>query len=130
GLLDSAEVAEQACAHHDTSESNSGLWLGLTIGELALAGRDKLTFVVSPPLHSFGLWVEQLVAESTGKQRRGILPVADEPLGDPSDYGEDRTFVYLRNEESPDEQQDERMQALAAGGHPVITLTAGGASDL
>ena len=64
-------------------EGNSGLWLGAALGELALHGRDKLTFVVDPPLGSFGVWAEQLVAESTGKQGRGILPIADEPLGRP-----------------------------------------------
>ena len=99
-LLHRCQVAEQICAHYDSSESNSGLWLGAAIGELARQGRDKLTFVVSPPIESFGLWVEQLVAESTGKHGRGILPVADEPLGDSADvYGDDRVFVYLRNGE-------------------------------
>ena len=61
---------------------SSGLWLGLAWGELAEAGRDKLTYVIDPPLQSFGLWVEQLIAESTGKHGKGILPVADEPVGD------------------------------------------------
>ncbi len=82
-LLHRCQVGEQNCAHYDSSESNSGLWLGAAIGELARHGRDKLTFFVSPPIESFGLWVEQLVAESTGKHGRGILPVADEPLGEP-----------------------------------------------
>src|SRR5437868_13277463 len=95
-LLHRCQVAEQNCAHYDSSESNSGLWLGAAIGELARRGRDKLTFTVSPPIDSFGLWVEQLIAESTGKQARGILPVADEPLGQPSVYGPDRVFAYLR----------------------------------
>ena len=70
-LLHRCQVAEQMCAHYDSSESNSGLWLGAAIGELARQGRDKLTFVISPPIESFGLWVEQLVAESTGKQGAG-----------------------------------------------------------
>ena len=82
------------------------------------AARDKLTFIVSPPIESFGLWVEQLVAESTGKHGRGILPVADEPLGDPSDYGPDRVFVYLRNSDQPDEQLDAAVDRLAAAGSP------------
>jgi transaldolase/glucose-6-phosphate isomerase len=129
-LLDSAEVAEQASMSFDSSSANSGLWLGLTIGELALRGRDKLTFVVSDPLRSFGLWAEQLVAESTGKEGKGVLPVADEPLGEPQAYGEDRTFVRLRDDEAPDEEADERMRALARAGHPVITLTAHGPTDL
>jgi transaldolase/glucose-6-phosphate isomerase len=129
-LLDGAQVAEQASVSFDSSSANSGLWLGLTIGELALRGRDKLTFVVSDPLRSFGLWAEQLVAESTGKQGKGVLPVADEPLGEPQAYGEDRTFVHLRDDEAPDEEADERVRALARAGHPVITLTAHGPTDL
>jgi transaldolase / glucose-6-phosphate isomerase len=129
-LLDGAQVAEQASVSFDSSSANSGLWLGLTIGELAVRGRDKLTFVVADPLRSFGLWAEQLVAESTGKEGKGILPVADEPLGEPQAYGEDRTFVHLRDDEAPDEEADERMRALARAGHPVITLTAHGPTDL
>jgi transaldolase / glucose-6-phosphate isomerase len=116
-------VAREACAQHDSSRSNSGLWLGVTLGELALRGRDKLTFVVSPPIESFGLWVEQLVAESTGKQGRGILPVAGEPLGEPDVYGDDRVFVYLRNEDAPDGDLDAATQALAKAGQPVITVS-------
>jgi transaldolase/glucose-6-phosphate isomerase len=130
-LLHSAQVGEQICAHYDSSESNSGLWLGAAIGELALHGRDKLMFVVSEPIESFGLWVEQLVAESTGKQGRGILPVADEPLAsDVSVYGDDRVFVYLRNGDEPSEELDEFISAVAGAGHPTITLTTGGPADL
>ena len=84
-LLHGCQTGEQTCAHYDSTQSNAGLWLGATLGELARHGRDKLTFVVSPPIESFGLWVEQLIAESTGKQGRGMLPVADEPLGGPDD---------------------------------------------
>ncbi|MEA2307003.1 MAG: transaldolase / glucose-6-phosphate isomerase [Solirubrobacteraceae bacterium] len=123
GLLASAGVAREACAQHDSSRSNSGLWLGVTLGELALRGRDKLTFVISSPVESFGLWVEQLVAESTGKEGKGILPVAGEPLGAPDVYGEDRVFVYLRNEDSPLEELEEATGALARAGLPVITVS-------
>ena len=129
-LLHGAQVAEQACAHYDSSESNSGLWLGAAIGELAQRGRDKLTFIVSEPIDSFGVWVEQLVAESTGKHGRGILPVADEPLGAPEAYGDDRVFVYLRGAEDPDEETDKAVEALAAAGHPTITLATHGPTDL
>src|SRR4051794_40849344 len=89
-ILERAQVAEQGCQAYDHSSSNSGLWLGLTIGYLATRGRDKATFVVSEPIASFGLWVEQLIAESTGKHGKGILPVAEEPIGDNDDYGADR----------------------------------------
>jgi hypothetical protein len=129
-LLHRCQVAEQNCAHYDSSESNSGLWLGAAIGELARQGRDKLTFFVSPPIDSFGLWVEQLIAESTGKHGRGILPVADEPLGDPEVYGEDRVFAYLRNADEPDEQLDKAIDRLAGAGHPTMTLATHGAADL
>ncbi|MBV8430953.1 MAG: bifunctional transaldolase/phosoglucose isomerase [Solirubrobacterales bacterium] len=122
-LLHRAQVGEQNCAHYDSSESNSGLWLGCAVGELARVGRDKLTFFVSPPIQSFGLWAEQLVAESTGKQGRGILPVADEPVGDPSVYGPDRVFAYLRNGDDPDEELDSAVQQLADADHPVLTMS-------
>ncbi len=129
-LLHRCQVAEQNCAHYDSTESNSGLWLGAVIGELANRGHDKLTFIVSEPIKSFGLWAEQLVAESTGKQGRGILPVADEPLGEPSVYGEDRVFAYLRNADEPESELDAEVEALAGAGHPTLTLATHGAADL
>jgi len=129
-LLHRCQVAEQNCAHYDSSQNNSGLWLGAVLGELALHGRDKLTFIVSPPIESFGLWVEQLIAESTGKHGRGMLPVADEPLGEPEDYGEDRVFIYLRHEDEPVEALDDAVHKLADAGHPTLTLPTHGAADL
>jgi transaldolase / glucose-6-phosphate isomerase len=130
-MLHRAQVAEQNCAQYDSPQSNSGLWLGCLEGELALRGRDKLTFVVSEPISSFGLWVEQLIAESTGKEGRGILPVADEPLGDPDVYGDDRVFAYLRNEDEPDEELDAAIETLGRAGHPTVTgRITGGSSDL
>jgi transaldolase / glucose-6-phosphate isomerase len=130
GILDRAGVAEQNCLTFDSSNTNSGLWLGLAWGELALAGRDKLTYAIDPPLESFGLWVEQLLAESTGKHGKGILPVVDEPIGAPESYGEDRTFMYLRRVDEPDAELDAKMDALAAAGHPVITRSIHGPTDL
>jgi hypothetical protein len=130
GMLDRAGVAQQACLSFDSSTANSGLWLGLTLGELAVNGRDKLTFIVSEPLSSFGLWVEQLVAESTGKEGKGALPVADEPLGDPDVYGDDRAFIYLRNVDSPEKELDTKVDALARAGQAVITLSIHGPTDL
>ncbi len=129
-LLHRCQVAEQNCAHYDSSDSNSGLWLGAVVGELARQGRNKLTFVTSEPIESFGLWVEQLVAESTGKQGRGIVPVVDEPLGAPDGYGDDRVFVYLRNIDQPDERLDAAIDGIAAAGHPTITAATHGAADL
>jgi transaldolase / glucose-6-phosphate isomerase len=124
-LLDGAGQAEQACAPHETA-SNSGLWLGIALGELALRGRDKLTFIVDEPLRSFGLWAEQLVAESTGKEGKGILPVADEPVGAPEVYGDDRVFVHLCN----GDDNDDEVAKLRDAGQPVITLAVGGPEDL
>jgi glucose-6-phosphate isomerase len=129
-MLQRAQVAEQNCTGYNDSHSNSGLWLGIVMGELALQGRDKLTFVVSDPIASFGLWAEQLIAESTGKEGKGILPVAGEPLGEPDSYGDDRQFVYLRNPDEPDEELDEKIDALGKAGHPTVTLAAHGAADL
>jgi transaldolase / glucose-6-phosphate isomerase len=130
GLLDRAGVAEQNCLTFDSSNTNSGLWLGLAWGELALAGRDKLTYVVDPPLQSFGLWVEQLIAESTGKHGKGIVPIVGEPLGEPGDYGDDRTFLYLRHVDEPNPDNDAKIAALAKAGHPVIIRTIHGPTDL
>ncbi|MBA2440552.1 MAG: bifunctional transaldolase/phosoglucose isomerase, partial [Thermoleophilaceae bacterium] len=129
-LLHSAQEAEQNCNSFDSSASNSGLWLGIALGELARQGRDKLTWVISKPIESFGLWAEQLVAESTGKEGRGALPVAGEPVGDPESYGEDRAFIYVRNVEQPDGTLDARMESLARAGQPVITVSTPGAADL
>ena len=127
-LLEGAQVAAEGCRFDDSSEHNSGLWLGATLGELAQRGRDKLTFVVDDAeIASVGLWLEQLVAESTGKHGKGILPVADEPLGETEAYGDDRVFVHLRGE---DAELDERMQGLAHAGQAVLTIPTKGARDL
>jgi transaldolase / glucose-6-phosphate isomerase len=128
-LLDGAHTAETSCQCVDAN-GNSGLWLGCALGELALAGRDKLTFVVDDPIASFGVWVEQLVAESTGKHGKGTLPVADEPLGAPDVYGPDRVFVHLRNGDEPDRAHEDAMTELAKAGHPVLTLRSDGPEDL
>jgi glucose-6-phosphate isomerase len=129
-MLEGAGVAAEACAVGSTSEGNSGLWLGVSLGALALQGRDKLTFVVDDTIASFGLWVEQLVAESLGKHGKGAIPVTDEPLAQPGAYGEDRVFCYLREMDSPNESLDERVKDLAHAGQPTVTLSAGGPGDL
>jgi transaldolase/glucose-6-phosphate isomerase len=129
-VLHRCQVAEQVCTSFDSTASNSGLWMGLVLGTLALQGRDKLTFVVSDPIASFGLWAEQLIAESTGKEGKGILPVADEPLGQSGAYGDDRVFAYLRNPDDPDEELDEKVEALSQAGQPTITVPVHGAADL
>ncbi|MEA2255244.1 MAG: transaldolase / glucose-6-phosphate isomerase [Solirubrobacteraceae bacterium] len=129
-MLRQAGVAQLNCQSFESGDVSSGLWLGLAWGELAAAGRDKLTYVIDPPLESFGLWVEQLIAESTGKEGKGIVPVVDEPLGAPEDYGDDRTFLHLRNGDEPDEATDAKVAALREAGHPVIVRQVGGPEDL
>jgi len=108
----------------------AGVWLGAALSAMAASGRDKLTFVTPASLPGLGLWLEQLVAESTGKHGKGILPVADEPLGEPDSYGEDRVFAHLSDTGAPDEAVEERMAQLAAAGHPVITVPTSGPPDL
>jgi transaldolase/glucose-6-phosphate isomerase len=130
GLLECAGVGEQSCLTFDATNVTSGLWLGLAWGELAEAGRDKLTYVIDPPLASFGLWVEQLIAESTGKEGKGILPVVDEPLGAADAYGGDRTFLRLRHEERPGEAGERAVDALRQAGQPVIIRAIDGPEDL
>jgi transaldolase / glucose-6-phosphate isomerase len=129
-LLERAQVAEQACQAHDSSSANSGLWLGLTLGHLATRGHNKATFVVGEPIASFGLWVEQLIAESTGKEGKGILPVADEPLGELDDYGADRVFLHLQRKDSPEPMTVGMLTELAKAGQPSLTMDVEGAEDL
>jgi len=119
-LLDRALEKASACEGCVTVADNPGAWLGAILGELAKVGQDKLTLVVSPPVSSFGNWVEQLIAESTGKEGRGILPVVSEPLGPPDVYGDDRVFVHLRLRD--DETQDAALATLEEAGHPVVRL--------
>jgi transaldolase/glucose-6-phosphate isomerase len=129
-LLHAAGVAEHNCQSFESGDVSSGLWLGLAWGELAAAGHDKLTYVIDEPLASFGLWVEQLIAESTGKHGKGIVPIVDEPVGAPEAYGKDRAFVHLRHEEHPDEAKDAAVAALREAGHPVIVRRIDGPADL
>lgn len=118
-LLGRAKEMSQACSAVMSSQSNPGLKLGLAIGECALHGRDKLTFVIDPEIASLGLWIEQLVAESTGKEGKGVLPVAGEDLGEPGVYGDDRVFVSISLGETSAETRS-KLDALSLAGHPVI----------
>ena len=133
-LLDRALDMAERCGPAEAAANgeNPGLWLGAVLAELARAGRDKVTFVASPPLASFADWVEQLIAESTGKEGKGILPVVGEPLGPPSVYGNDRLFVYLRldGDEISTEVYDPAVQSLEDTGHPVVRLRVRDAYDL
>jgi hypothetical protein len=129
-LLHRAHRMAEACAACVPTLENPGAWLGVTLGEGALAGRDKATFVLSPRIASFGLWVEQLIAESTGKEGHGILPVADEPLGSPEVYGADRVFVSMMLADDAGGEVEKQLAALESAGHPVVHLRLDDAYDL
>ncbi len=106
-----------------TAKSAPGVRFGSALGTLAKNGRNKLTIVTHPSIEAFGAWAEQLIAESTGKMGKGILPVEGEPLGDPADYANDRVFVYVgSNLPDADAATAEKLKALEAAGHPVIRL--------
>ncbi|ALW84594.1 hypothetical protein AUC43_05545 [Hymenobacter sedentarius] len=129
-LLERAILMMRACGAYGAVETNPGLELGAALGVLAEQGRDKLTLVVPNSLADLGLWLEQLIAESTGKEGKGILPVAGEPLGDVSIYGNDRVFVYVGYEGQTDADNTARLQQLQQAGHPVITILMKDALDL
>ncbi|HYW03748.1 MAG TPA: bifunctional transaldolase/phosoglucose isomerase [Gammaproteobacteria bacterium] len=113
-LLKRAGQMAAACGPGIAPERHPGMRLGAALGAAALAGRDKCTLVMPEAIREFGMWLEQLIAESTGKHATGILPVADEPLGEPGAYGDDRVFVSLGDAPG--------LDALARAGHPVIRL--------
>lgn len=117
-LLAQAQRSAANCQVPDAS--NPGLQLGIAMGVLAQAGRDKLTFISSPSLQPFGDWAEQLIAESTGKHGQGILPVVAEPLGSASEYDDDRVFVALGEQAG---EAAERIAQLRSAGHPVIEVS-------
>ena len=121
-LLDRAEAMARACGPTVPIRENPAAVLGALMGVLAKAGRDKLTFVCSPEIASFGYWVEQLIAESTGKEGTGIVPVEGEALGPAGVYGDDRVFVFLKPHGSNDPGLDGRVRALEQAGHPVVRI--------
>jgi transaldolase/glucose-6-phosphate isomerase len=121
-LLDRAERVVHSCAAVVPAAENPGAKLGAILGECARAGRDKLTIVCDPKISALGLWIEQLIAESTGKEGKGILPVAGEPLASPSVYGDDRLFVSIAVGK-PGGDTEVKLKALEAAGHPVVYRT-------
>ena len=121
-LLDRADCMREGTASCVPAHENPGAWLGVVMGVIAQQGRDKLTLVTSPSISSFGLWAEQLIAESTGKEGLGIVPVAGEPLGSANHYGHDRLFVYLRLDGDDNDETDQTIQAIESSGQPVVHL--------
>lgn len=120
--LGSAETMVRRCGPDHAATSNPGVALGLALGIAATHRIDKLTLVTSPKIYDLGAWLEQLVAESTGKNGKAIIPVDREPLGPPSVYGDDRLFAYLRLETHPDDAQDAAVEALVLAGRPVVRI--------
>ncbi len=127
-LLRRANSMANACRGHVSH--NPGLQLGAAIGELALLGRDKITFFTSPSIAAFGSWVEQLIAESLGKQGTGVLPVVDEAIEEPAAYNNDRLFVYLRMVGDDNVELDGKIEVLEAAGHPVVWVQMDELEDL
>jgi transaldolase/glucose-6-phosphate isomerase len=123
-LLEEAERARQSCADMVPPAANPGVVLGVALGVLARDfGRNKVTIAASPGIASLGTWLEQLIAESTGKQGKGLIPIDKEPLGDPGDYGRDRVFVRLGL--AGEDGGEAALRALEKAGHPVLRLTIG-----
>jgi transaldolase/glucose-6-phosphate isomerase len=120
-LNNTAEMVK-ACGADSPADNNPGALLGMILGVAANHGRDKLTIAASPGISDLGAWLEQLVAESTGKLGKGIIPVDREPLAKPDRYGSDRVFAYLRLETAPDKSQDAAIDALESAGHPVMRI--------
>ncbi len=120
-LARSKEMVD-ACAPATAVEQNPGVMLGLILGTAAKMGRDKITLITSPGVSDLGAWLEQLIAESTGKVGKGIIPVDREELGAPEVYGNDRIFAYVRLESSPDAAQDAKIAALQKAGQPVVRI--------
>jgi glucose-6-phosphate isomerase len=115
-----SEAAKGVAACKEPLAENPGVQLGLLLGVAHNAGRDKITFFTSPEIHDLGAWLEQLIAESTGKQGKGITPVDREAIGAPAVYGSDRVFAYVKLKGTSDASQDAKVAALEAAGHPVV----------
>ena len=126
-FLKSALVMVRACGSEVPPAQNPGVTLGLVLGGLARRGRDKVTFVASPSVSEFGAWAAQLLAESTGKHGRGLIPITQEPMGPPAAYGSDRLVIYLRDTNAPDPAQDRAVDALELAGQPIVRIALAGA---
>src|SRR5690606_10440322 len=128
-FLNSVDAMANRCKTESVHD-NPGAFMGATMGGLTLAGVDKLTLVTSPALESFGLWTEQMIAESLGKDGKGVVPVAGEPLLAPDTSGNDRFFVYLRLEGNDNATTDKHVEAMRQAGKPVVQLDMAQRNDL
>lgn len=128
-LAQAAEMV-RACGPDTSVEQNPGVALGMILGTAAKAGRDKVTIISSPGIADLGAWLEQLLAESTGKVGKGIIPVDREALSTADVYGDDRVFVYVRLESGADPNQDAKVDAIEKAGHPVVRIALADIYDL
>jgi len=122
-LLDSTAKMVHSCGPHVPPAENPAVRLGVLLGVAAREGRDKITIIASPAIADIGAWLEQLIAESTGKLGKGLIPLEGESLGAPETYGKDRLFAYLRLEAEPDMAQDEAISRLQQAGQPVVRIS-------
>ena len=129
-ILDRADGMRESVSPGGPAAGDAGTWLGAVMGCMVESGRDKVTLVTSPSIRSFGLWVEQLLAESTGKEGKGVIPIAGEPLASPECYGDDRLFVYLRLDGDDNDSADVAMRAIGESGQPVVSLVLRDGYDL
>jgi transaldolase / glucose-6-phosphate isomerase len=121
-LLKHAASMVRSCGPDVPPHENPGVQLGLAMGLAGLEGRDKVTIISSSKIADFGAWAEQLIAESTGKEGKGLIPIDGEPLGDPACYGNDRFFIDIRTGSENDAAHDAKLEALRAAGHPVVRI--------
>jgi len=129
-FLDRTHKMVAACGPEVAVRENPGVLLGIILGTAAKQGRDKVTIITSPGISDLGAWLEQLLAESTGKQGHGIVPVDREALGTSEVYGADRIFAYVRLDSAPDAQQDAKVTALERSGQPVVRISMASIYDL
>ena len=129
-LLERTELMVHSCAASVPAGENPAVLLGVIMGTLASAGRDKVTLITSPRIATLGAWLEQLIAESTGKRGKGLIPIDREAVGSVSVYGDDRVFVYTRFEPEPDLTQDAAVDALERAGQPVVRISIADVYDI
>jgi len=129
-FLDRTQEMVQACGPSAPVEENPGAVLGIILGTAARSGRDKVTIITSPDISDLGAWLEQLLAESTGKVGKGIIPVDREELAAPQVYGNDRVFVYIHTNHATDVRQDAKVRALEEAGHAVLRISMADTYDL
>ena len=122
-FLDRTHAMVNACGADVSARNNPGVILGALLGVADKQGRDKITFIASPGIHDLGAWLEQLLAESTGKNGKGLIPVDREPPASPEAYGDDRIFIYLRLDDDAGSVQDAAIEAIEDAGQPVVRIS-------